>query len=71
MVSRGGMNIQNRLKKKRVAFAEIISCVTVVVVYSIYRDWNTMRFQNGRVDATKTYHDIAMHLRIQGRNKAS
>ncbi|KAH0724837.1 hypothetical protein KY284_000702 [Solanum tuberosum] len=61
----------SRIAKKKTALAEAICCTFAMVIYNIWKDKNTLRFKRGEVEVSRTCKDIAMHLHIQGRNKAS
>ncbi|KAH0654439.1 hypothetical protein KY290_031401 [Solanum tuberosum] len=61
----------SRIAKKKIAQAEAICCTFAMVIYNIWKDRNTLRFKRGQVEVSHTCKDIAMHLHIQGRNKAS
>ncbi|KAH0650557.1 hypothetical protein KY284_030469 [Solanum tuberosum] len=61
----------SQIAKKKTSQAEAICCTFAMVIYNIWKDRNTLRFKRGQVEVSHTCKDIAMHLHIQGRNKAS
>lgn len=57
--------------RKKTGRAEIITSCFAMLIYSIRREMNKIRFQKGRIDADRVLKDIALqlHIRSQTRQK--
>ncbi|XP_009760791.1 uncharacterized protein LOC107817001 [Nicotiana tabacum] len=59
------------MAKKKECKAEMITAAFTMVVYCIWRERNSMRFNNGGYNIDEVCKEIAMHIHIQGRRKSN
>ncbi|KAK4711927.1 hypothetical protein R3W88_006440 [Solanum pinnatisectum] len=57
------------LAKRKTGIAEIIVSVFSMLVYSIWRERNKIRFQKGKLDAEGVLKEVALHIHIRSQTK--
>ncbi|OIT38058.1 hypothetical protein A4A49_58859, partial [Nicotiana attenuata] len=60
------LNWMNNIAKKKEYKAEITVASFAMVMYCIWRERNSMRFNKGRYNIDEVCREVAMHIHIQG-----
>ncbi|XP_019242573.1 PREDICTED: uncharacterized protein LOC109222707 [Nicotiana attenuata] len=63
------LNWMNNIAKKKEYKAEMTVASFAMVMYCIWRERNSMRFNKGRYNIDEVCREVAMHIHIQGRKK--